>query len=107
MLEDHGHRTGPEFVGQGIGRLRDVLAVALQPVGGGDMKNQRVVLGTALGRKNVTYRLAVQPVGPQAVHRLSGDAQQTSLAEDVRRLPDLLIIQTQGMHPSSPLSQNR
>ena len=72
--QDHGHGAGPEPLCQGPGRRRDVLAAALQPARLRDVEDQGVVLGAALGLEDVGHRLRVKPVGPQAVHRLRGDA---------------------------------
>ena len=55
-----------------------------------DVEDQRIVLGTALGRKNARHRVRVQAVGPQAVHRLGGDANQLAGAEQLRRLFDII-----------------
>ena len=38
------------------------------------MEDQGVVLGAALGLEDVPHRFAVEAIGPQAVHRLRGDA---------------------------------
>ena len=46
------------------------------------MEDQGVVLGTALGLENMADRLRIQPVGPQTVDRLRGDAQKAPPPED-------------------------
>ena len=84
--EHHGQRPRPEALRQGVGRVRNVPAVAFQPVRRGDVQNQRVVLGPPLGREDVAHGVRVQAIGPQAVHRLCGDAQQAAPAENLRRL---------------------
>ena len=55
-------------------------------LGAGNMDDEGIVLGPALGLKDPLHRGAVQSVGPQAVHRLRGDAQQAAPAENLRRL---------------------
>ena len=76
--QDHGERPRPEPLRQGIGHRRDIAAVPLQPVGAGDMEDQRVVLGTALCLENMQHGVLVQRVGAETVHRLGGDAQQAA-----------------------------
>ncbi len=58
------------------------MAVPGQPRGVGDVEDQGVVLRTALGLENMPYRFRVEAVGPQAVDRFRGDAQQAAVPED-------------------------
>jgi hypothetical protein len=55
------------------------MAVPGQPGGVRDVKDQGVVLRTALGLENMPHRFRVEAVGPQTVDRLRGDAQQAAL----------------------------
>ena len=71
-LKDHGQGTGPETLRQGVGGGRHVMAVPGQPGGVRDVKDQGVVLRTALGLENMPYRFRVEAVGPQAVDRFRG-----------------------------------
>ena len=114
-LQDHSQGAGPEFPGQHIGQGRHVGAVAGQPLGAGHMDDEGIVLGPALGLKDPLHRGAVQSVGPQAVHRLRGDAHQAAVLQDLGRCADLvlnLLLLTLGvpqvkiscLHISSPLS---
>ena len=43
-----------------------------------DVQNQRIVLGPALGQKDLLHRLRIQSVGSQTVNRFGGDAHQTA-----------------------------
>ena len=79
-LQDHGQRTGPEFPGQRIRQRRHVLTVPGQPLRSRNMDDERVVLRTALGLKDLVDSLCVQCVGTQAVDRFRGNSHQSPLA---------------------------
>ena len=101
-LQNHGQRAGPEASRQGIGHARDVRAVTLQPIRRGDVEDQRIILRAAFCRKNTRDRLRVQAVGPQAVHRLGGNAQQAAPAQDRRALRHLVGPEFLCFHAHSP-----
>ena len=106
--QDHGQRPRPEPLRQTVGRLRYLPAVPLQPVRPRDVQDQGVVLGAALGLKDPAHRSGVQPVGPQAVHRLGGDAHQAAGAEQVRGGLDVLLGEALCLHPFPlPISLGR
>ena len=56
------------------------------------MENQGVVLGPSLGLKNVGDCLGVEPIGPQAIHRLCWDSQKAAPADNLRRSLNLLPL---------------
>ena len=56
------------------------------------MENQWVVLGPSLGLKNMSHRLGIQTIGPQAIHRLCWDSQKAAPADNLRRSLDLLPL---------------
>ena len=58
------------------------MAVQLQPVRTGDMKDQRIVLRTALCLKNMEDRCLVKGVGAQSIYRFGRDPQQSAVAEN-------------------------
>ena len=68
------------------------------------MQDQWVVLGAALGLKNAGHRLWIKAVGPQAVDRLRGDADQPAPADDLRRLRQVLFCQILRFHVILPRS---
>ena len=114
-LQDHGQRAGPELPRQHIGQGRHVGTVPGQPLGAGDMDDEGIVLGPALGLEDPLHRGAVQGVGPQAVHRLRGDAHQAAVPQDLGRCGDLVLdllllalgvpqVKISCLHISSPLS---
>ena len=84
--EDHGEGAGPEAPGQLIGDGGHILTAAAEPLGGGDVEDQGVILGTALGLEDLSHGGGVQAVGAQAVDRLRGEGQKAAGAEDGRRL---------------------
>ena len=43
-----------------------------------DVQDERIVLGPALGQKDLLHSLRIQPVGPQPVDRLGGNAHQAA-----------------------------
>ena len=90
-LQDHGQRTGPEFPGQRIRQRRHVLTVPGQPLRSRNMDDERVVLRTALGLKDLVDSLCVQCVGTQAVDRFRGNSHQSPLPQDVCRCGDLIL----------------
>ena len=53
-----------------------------------NVQNQRVVLGSALGGKNLLRRFGVETVGAQSVNGLGGKNYQFSPAQKIRRLFD-------------------
>ena len=85
---------------QGIGAVRDVRTIPLQVLCRGDVEDQGVVLGAALGREDALHRLRVQAVGPQAVHRLGGDAHQPAPPEDGGGPVHVPGGQCLGIHPA-------
>lgn len=101
-LQNHSERPGPEAVCEGIGRIRDIPAVPLQPRRRRYMENERVVLGPALGRENIRHCLWVQSVGPQAIDGLRGDTQQTASPDDLRRRNDVIRTKTSCVQIASP-----
>ena len=91
--QDHGQGPGPEPPGQGVGRMGDVPAEFRQPAGVGNMENQRVVLGTALGLEDMEHRGLIEPVGPEAIDGLRGNPQQPAAANDGRRPVQISVRQ--------------
>ncbi|MPN13907.1 hypothetical protein SDC9_161233 [bioreactor metagenome] len=84
VFQNHGQRSGPKPLRQGVSGVRDLLAVPREPVRGGDMEDQRVILRTAFGLENTGDGHGVQSVGPQAVNRLRRNGQQPAPAQDLR-----------------------
>ena len=82
--QDHGQRSWPKGPGQGIGRRRNVPAVPGQPALIGNMNNQRIVLGPALGFIDLPAGGFIESVGSQAIDRLRGDAQKSAGSDDLR-----------------------
>ena len=80
--QHHGQGAGPEGLGQGIGCHGDMVAEFLDLRQLGDMEDQGVVLGTALGLEDSGNSLFVQAVGAQTVDGLRGDGHQTAVFND-------------------------
>ena len=80
--QDHGQRSRPEALRQGVSHRRNVMAVQLQPVRTGDMEDQGIVLRTALCLKNMEDRCLVKGVGAQSIYRFGRDPQQPAVAEN-------------------------
>ena len=92
FLQDHRQRAGPEALGQPVGRVRYILAVAREPAYVGNVQNEGVVLRAALGFENMQHGIFVKSVRTEAVHRLRRDRQKPPAAQDIRRLRDALFI---------------
>lgn len=78
------------------------MAVPGQPGGIGDVEDQGVVLRTALGLKNMPHRFRVEAIGPQAVDRLRGDAQQAAVPEDGGGFVYIMLRQKLCSHLIAP-----
>ena len=106
--QDHGEGAGPEPFRQRISLRRDIMAIPRQPVRVGDMKDQRVVLGTALCLKDMQHRFFVKGVGAETVHRFGGDAQQAAPPQDGGGVSDgvfvLFRVEYNGFHDPNLVS---
>ena len=81
--EHHGQGTGPETLRQVVGSLGNVVAEQLNLLRAGDVQDQGVVLGTALGFENLGNSSFVQTVGAQTVDGLRGNGNQSALHDDI------------------------
>ena len=107
--QHHSQRPRPEAFGQTPGCLGNIMAVSCQLFCAGDMDDERVVLGTALGEKDFRHRLLIHGVGAQTVDRLRRDGDQAACADDLRRLGDGCGVagrKNQSFHCASPLSRS-
>ena len=57
------------------------------------MKNQRIVLGAALGLEDMPHRLGVQSICTQAIYRLRRDTHQAPRTENFSGLADIIGCQ--------------
>ena len=80
-----GQRAGPEFFCQIIGLLGDMVTEQLDLLGTGNVQNQRIVLGAALGFEDLCHSIFVQTVGTQAVDGFRGDSNQLAVHDQVSR----------------------
>ena len=76
VRQDEGERAGPEGVDQALGEVGHGGGKARHGAGVGQVHDQRVVGGPALGGKDGAHRRIAAGVGRQAVHRLGGQADQ-------------------------------
>ena len=81
------------------------MAEQLNLLRAADVENQGVVLGTALGLKDLGNGLFVQAIGPQTINRFRGDGHQLPLLNQIRRNGGRfrgLGGQKQGFHRDLP-----
>ena len=78
---DDGQRPGPEGRGQQPGPLGELADQTRQHPDVVDVDDEGVVLGAALGRKDLFHRAAVAGVGGDAVHRLGGQGDDLPLPQ--------------------------
>ena len=83
--QHHGQRPRPEPLRQTPGVFGNVMAKQGKLLRAGDVEDQGIVPGSALGDKDFRHRLRVQPVGPQAVDRLRGQGHQPAGFYEIRR----------------------
>ncbi len=82
--EHDGQRAGPEFFRQVVGRLGDMMAKKLDLFRAGNVKDQGIVLGTALGFEDFGNGFFVQAVGSQTVDSLRRNGHQFTGADHFR-----------------------
>ena len=81
-------RPGPEVGRQGSHHVRKVDGDAVQLRNVGDVNDQRVGAGPALGREDARDGVGIEGVGSQAVNGLGGQGHQPSGADQGSRLGD-------------------
>ncbi len=80
-LENHGERTGPEFLRQLHRRVGDLARPHRQRIGIGEVHDQRVVRRPAFRLEDARHRLRIGGVGTQAVHGLGGKRDEPPSAQ--------------------------
>ena len=88
--QNDGQRAGPEALHEHPGLFRHHRNHIGQRRQIGDMHDEGVVIGTALGLENGVHCLGVQGIGCQAIDCFGGDRHQFSLPEQFSRRFDCL-----------------
>ena len=102
---DHRQWAGPKGFGQLVGRVGHLGHDALEHLHAVDVHDQGVILGAALGLKNLFDCFAIAGVGRDAVDRLGRQGDQLAFLQQFCRQCNAFVIHWQNLciHYASPL----
>ncbi len=86
----HRQRSRPKPRRDTARRVRDIVAERVEHRNIRDVRDERIVLRPALGRKNAARRVRVEGVCAQAVHRLRRERDEPTGTDDRARLFDFV-----------------